>query len=90
MTTKTENYQTDTELTLYDSSNYPLTVHITNVALTKKDGEFIDCRLTFYVNSNLYRRIDVNALFNLNPFVRISRTRGDFQPSPNIQIGLAE
>jgi hypothetical protein len=86
MNTKIENHQINSELTLYDSSNAPLTVHAVNVAITKKDNEIIGCSLTFQVRLELYQRIDTNALFNLNLVVRISSTGGDFQPQPYIQI----
>ncbi|MEQ8540322.1 MAG: YbjN domain-containing protein [Coleofasciculus sp. D1-CHI-01] len=86
MVTKTENHQTDIQLILYDSLNSSLTVRAVNLTLTKKENEIIECRLIFLVNLSLYQRIETNALFNLNPFVRISPTGGDFQPSPDIQI----
>jgi hypothetical protein len=86
MNSLTENYPTNSKFTLYDSSNAPLTVHSLNLALTKKDDEIIECRLTFQINLELYQRIDSNFLFNLNPVVRISPIGGDFQSEPNIQI----
>lgn len=86
MNSLTENYPTNSKLTLYDSYNAPLTVHSLNLALTKKDDEIIECRLTFQINLELYQRIDSNFLFNLNPVVRISPIGGDFQSEPNIQI----
>jgi hypothetical protein len=86
MIAKTENYQTDTELILYDSSNLPLIVNTTNLALTREDNEIIECHLTFQVSRELYQRIDTQALFNFKPQVRGSLFAGEFLPEPDFQI----
>lgn len=86
MTTHTENYQLDSELTLHDSSQSPLPIHAINLALTKKDNQLIEYRLTFQVNPKLYQRIDKEALFNLKPEVRNLLSAGEFLPDADIKI----
>jgi hypothetical protein len=86
MTTNTENRELDSELTLHDSFQSPLTVHAVTLALTKQDDELIECRLTFQVNPELYQRIDTEALFNLKPEVRNPLSAGEFLPEPDIKI----
>ncbi|NJK69602.1 MAG: YbjN domain-containing protein [Microcoleus sp. SU_5_3] len=73
-------------LTFYDRTHSPLPIHTTNLILTKQDNTLIECRLTFQVNWQLYRRIDTEALFNLKPELRGSLSKGDFQPEVNIEI----
>jgi hypothetical protein len=82
MTTKTDHHQLDTELTLHDRTQSPLTVRAVTLALTKQDDELIECRLTFQVNPELYQRIDTEALFNLKPEVRNPLSAGEFLLDP--------
>jgi len=84
MTTHTENYQINSDLTLRDRTHSPLPIHTTNLSLTKQDNTLTECRLTFQVNWQLYHRIDTEALFNLKPQLRGSLSNGDFQPEANI------
>ncbi len=86
MTTKTDNYQLNNELTLHDSSQTPLTLQTITLSLTQENDQIIDCRLTFHVNLEVYQRIDTNALFNLKPEIRGLLSAREFQPSPDIQI----
>ncbi|MCP2729202.1 hypothetical protein [Limnofasciculus baicalensis] len=86
MTTNTDNYQLDNELTLHDSTQTPLTLQTITLSLTQENDQIIDCRLTFHVNLEVYQRIDNNALFNLKPEIRGLLSAGKFQPSPDIQI----
>lgn len=86
MIAKTENYQLNSELTLHDSTQIPLTLPTSTLTLTQENEQIIDCRLTFHVNIEIYQRIDTNALFNLKPEIRGLLSAGDFQPSPDIQI----
>ncbi|MBD2576488.1 YbjN domain-containing protein [Oscillatoria sp. FACHB-1406] len=86
MTTKTENYQLGSELTLLDRTQSPLPIHAVTLALTKQDDELIECRLTFQVNPELYQRIDTEALFNLKQEVRNPLSSGGFLPEPDIKI----
>ncbi|MBR8835460.1 MAG: YbjN domain-containing protein [Stigonema ocellatum SAG 48.90 = DSM 106950] len=83
---KTENHQINTNLTLHDSSQSPLTVRAVTLSLTKQDNELIECRLTFCVNPQLYNHIDTNALFNLKPDARNPLSSGTFLPEPDITI----
>ncbi|BDA66016.1 hypothetical protein RIVM261_085830 [Rivularia sp. IAM M-261] len=85
MTTKIENSALATELTLHDDSQTPLTLRALALTLTKQDDQLIECRLTFCVNSQLYKRIDTGALFNLKPDVRNLCTE-KFLPKHDITI----
>lgn len=86
MEAKTENYQLDGELILYESSSSPLTVHKIALSLSQQNDKIIACHLTFCITPELYHRIETEALFNLKPELRTPLTNGDFQPSPDIQI----
>jgi len=88
MTTDTENHQPNSELTLHDRTNSPLTVRATNLSLTKQEDQLIECRLTLFVNQELYQRIDTQSLFNLKPELRGAFT-GEFLPSPDINIEIS-
>ncbi|BAZ16708.1 hypothetical protein NIES4071_85860 [Calothrix sp. NIES-4071] len=72
MTIKTEDFALTTYLILHDSSQSPITLRTLalTLTLTKQDDQIIECRLTFRVNLQLYKRIDNCALFNLKPDVR--------------------
>jgi hypothetical protein len=52
MTTHTETHQLDTELTLRDSSQSPLSVYAITLTLTKQEDTLIESRLTFQVISS--------------------------------------
>ena len=86
MNANTETYQLDTELTLRDSSQSPLSVHAVTLTLTKQDDTLIESRLTFQVTPELYQGIDTEALFNLKPELRGSLTAGEFISESNIEI----
>ena len=89
MTTNNENSQPNSQLTLYDSSNSPLAVREADLILTKQESQFVEARLTFSVELELYQHIDTQALFNLKPEVRTFLTDGDFQPNSDIQISAS-
>src|SRR5687767_6874278 len=59
-----EHYHLDSELMLHDRTTTPLTVRAISLSLIKQDNEVIECRLTFKVNPQLYKRIETKALFN--------------------------
>jgi hypothetical protein len=86
MKTKTNNYHLNTELTLCESLQSPLTIRAVTLALTKEVHKIIECRLTFQVSPEIYQRIDKQALFNLKPEIRSPLYAGAFQPEPDIQI----
>ncbi|MDJ0734407.1 MAG: YbjN domain-containing protein [Nostocaceae cyanobacterium] len=79
-----EKFPFDKELALNNSSN-PLIIRTTSLSLTKQNNQIIECRLTFYVNPELYHRIDTEKLFNLKPEVRAPMS-GKFLPSGDMQI----
>ncbi|MDZ8257458.1 YbjN domain-containing protein [Nostoc sp. ChiQUE01b] len=89
MTAKTENHQINTDLTLHDSSQTPLTVRAVALTLTTQDNELIACRLTFQVNPQLYQRIDTAALLNLKPDARNPLSSGKFLSEPDITIEVS-
>ncbi|MBE9225432.1 YbjN domain-containing protein [Phormidium sp. LEGE 05292] len=88
MMTKTENYQPDSDLTLHDRTDSPLTVRATNLSLTKQEDQLIECRLTLSVNPELYQRIDTQSLFNLKSELR-GALKSEFLPSPDIFIEIS-
>ncbi len=88
MSYHTENCHLDSELTLRDRSQSPLTLRAVSLSLIKQDDEVIECRLTFKVNPELYQRIDTEALFNLKPEVRRPLSAGNFLPSSDIEIEI--
>ncbi|MDZ8065578.1 MAG: YbjN domain-containing protein [Nostoc sp. DedQUE08] len=83
---KTDDHQINTDLTLHDSCQSPLTVRAIALTLTKQNNELIVCRLTFQVNPQLYQRIDTTALFNLKPAVRNPLSSDKFLREPDITI----
>jgi hypothetical protein len=86
MNTKTKNSSVDSELTLSESSELPLTIRAVTLTLTKDVHKIIECRITFQISPELYQRIESEALFNLKPEIRTPPSGGEFQPSPDIQI----
>ena len=89
MTVHTETHQPDTELTLRDPSQSPLTIHALILTLTKQDDTPIESRLTFQVTPKIYQRIDTESLFNLKPELRGSLTAGEFTSESNIEIAAS-
>jgi hypothetical protein len=88
MNAKTKHCYLDSELTLHDRTQSPLTVRALSLSLIKQDDEVIECRLTFKVNPQLYQRIETEALFNLKPEMRRPLSAGNFLPSPDIEIEI--
>ncbi|MBD2535906.1 YbjN domain-containing protein [Nostoc flagelliforme FACHB-838] len=86
MRIKTKHFHLNSELTLSESSESPLTICAVTLALTKEVHKITECRLTFQVSLELYQRIDSEALFNLKPEIRTPLSGGSFQLSPDIQI----
>jgi hypothetical protein len=86
MSVQTKNTQLDSELTLWESSEFLIKIHALTIALTKEVHKVKDCRLTFQVTPEQYQLIDKQALFNLKPEIRTSLSGKPFQPSSNIQI----
>jgi len=88
MSAHTEHCQLNSELTLHDRSQSPLTVRAVSLSLIKQDDEVIEFRLTFCVSPQLYQRIETEALFNLKPEMRRPLSAGNFLPSPDIEIEI--
>ena len=86
MEAKTEHCHLDSDLTLRDRSQSPLTVRALDLALTKQDDQLIECRLTFHVTPELYQRIDTEALFNLELQIRGPLLAGEFLYEPDIKL----
>ena len=73
-------------LSFYDRDGETVTVQCQDVALTRLGDRLIECRLTFTVSHEQYRRIDRDALFNLTPEVRGTTFAGGFAPEGDIEI----
>jgi hypothetical protein len=86
MSAKTENFYFNSELILYTPSKCSLPIHALTLSFSKENNILRECRISFEVNLQLYRRIDKEALFNLKPELRASLLNGDFQPELNIEI----
>jgi hypothetical protein len=86
MVALTETHQINTQLTLHNSSQSPLTVHALTLSLTKQDDELISCCLTFQLNPQLYHRIHAEALFNLTPEAATPLSPKEFLSEPDIVI----
>nr|WP_246844490.1 YbjN domain-containing protein [Hydrocoleum sp. CS-953] len=86
MSSHTENFPLEKELTFNYSSNSPLKIHTTSLSLTKQNNQITECHLTFSITYQLYQRIDTEALFNLKPEIRAPLSAGNFQPSSEIKI----
>ena len=86
MVSPTETHQINTDLTLHNSSQIPLTVRALTLTLTTQDNELIACRLTFEVTPQLYNRIDTEALFNLKPDARNQLSSEKFLSAGDITI----
>jgi hypothetical protein len=86
MSIQTKYSHLNSELTLWESSELPLTISGITLALTKEVNKITECRLTFHVSPEVYQRIESEALFNLKPEIRTPLSGGEFQASPDIQI----
>lgn len=86
MNIQAKYFHLNSELTLQEASELPITIHGVSLALTTQDDKISECRLTFQVSPELYQRIYREALFNLKPEIRTPLSGGNFQPSPDIQI----
>jgi len=86
MTTHTEHFYLDSELTLRDRTHSPLTVHAITLSLTQQEDTLRECRLTFHISTEIYQYIETQALFNLKPELRGSLCAGDFLPELDIEI----
>lgn len=81
-----ETFELNTELTLSKNLELPIAIHGVNLKLTKQENKINECHLTFQVSTEIYQRIDTEALFNLRPEIRTPISGKPFQPSPDIQI----
>ncbi len=87
MSVQTEHYplKTELDLTVRDTQS-PLTVSAISVTLTRQDDEIIECSLSLQVSSQLYQRIETEALFNLSPDVRTPLSGVEFFPELDIVL----
>jgi len=86
MNTRTEDYQFNHELTLWEPAQTCLALLATGLSLAWQDDQPIECRLTFQIDSKLYEQIYTKTLFNLKPEIRGSCSDDNFQPDRPIQI----
>jgi len=86
MNTRTEDYQFNHELTLWEPTQTCLALLAVSSSLAWQDDQPIECRLTFQIDSKLYKQIYTKTLFNLKPEIRGSGSDDNFQPDRPIQI----
>lgn len=75
-------------LTFFDPQQAPLNLQVLDLKLTREDDEVLECCLTILVEPEIYRRIDTDALFNLNPEFRIPLSQKLFSPDRNIVLHI--
>lgn len=86
MNSKTEDYQLNHELTLWESPQSPLGLPVTLVSLIWQDETVIECRLIFQLNLELYQQLNTTARFNLKPELRGAQPAVDFQADSPIEL----
>ncbi|MDY6784813.1 MAG: YbjN domain-containing protein [Cyanobacteriota bacterium] len=86
MKTQTDKHEINQQLTFQDAQQTSITLHALTLTLTQQNSQLIASTLTLTLPPQTYQHIDNNALFNLNPSLRLPLTNGNFHPSPNIQI----
>jgi hypothetical protein len=86
MTSYTNVYQLNSNLTLQDTSQNPITVYALTLTITAQNDTPTDSRLTFRVNPEIYQRILDQGLFNLQPGLCGSFTNGEFDRTTDIEI----
>lgn len=84
MTTQAKKYEINQQLTFQDTSQTSVTLH--SLTLTQQNNQLIATTLTISIPPDTYQHINTQALFNLNPSLRLPLTNGNFHPSSNIQI----
>jgi hypothetical protein len=86
MTTPTEKHEINQPLTFQDTQQTSITLHALTLTLTQQNNQLIASTLTISIPPQTYHQINNNALFNLNPSLRLPLTNGNFHPSLDIQI----
>ncbi len=88
MEIETKQCYLNKELVLQEPSELLLKLQTTNLNLIQIDNEFVECRVSFQVNTNQYRHIDEQFLFNLKSEVRSPFVEGKFLSKPDIQLEI--
>lgn len=86
MAVQIQNHSLDSELTLRDNNQSPLTVHVALILTRQDDHQLTECCLTFQVSPKLYSYIDAKKLFNLAPDLRHPSIDTEFLPESDITI----
>ncbi len=85
MKIKTEVYQPNNKLVLWDTSQFYSTLSVTLLSLTWQGERLFECQLTFQSDLELHQQINIKVLFNLKPELRGTLT-GEFLPDRPIEI----
>jgi hypothetical protein len=86
MSVKTLHHSVDYELQFHDRNEAALTVRALELTVDDLNGSLIKCFLSFKVSPELYRRIDTEALFHLDPEVRSAIFGGSLEPDVDVEI----
>ena len=86
MSVKTLHHSVDYELQFHDRNEATLTVRALELTVDDLNGSLIKCFLSFKVSPELYRRIDTEALFHLDPEVRGAIFGGSLEPDVDVEI----
>ncbi|GAB1542731.1 hypothetical protein NUACC21_54050 [Scytonema sp. NUACC21] len=86
MIIKKNKYQINAQLSLYNSSQSPINIYSFALSVSEENNQFIEFRLTFQANVEFYKRIEVEALFNLKPEIHSFFSSEKFQQNLNITI----
>ncbi|BAZ00996.1 hypothetical protein NIES37_49940 [Tolypothrix tenuis PCC 7101] len=85
MSDSTKRSQT-TELVLFNPSVSSLPLQVVDINLIEQDNTLFECRLTFWVDSQLYQQIETESLFNLKSELRGAFNVASFDNDPDIEI----
>lgn len=86
MNVKTLHHLLDYELQFHDRAGAALSVRALELTVDDLNGSLIRCCLSFKVSPELYRRIDTEALFHLDPEVRGAIFGGRLEPEVDVEI----
>lgn len=86
MNPKTEDYQLNRELILWEAPQSLLCSPVTLVSLLWQGETTIECRLICQFTLDLYQQLDANARFNLKPELRGTQPATDFQADFPVEL----
>lgn len=95
---RTDTYPLNRDLTFRDRTGQPVPVHGNTLTLIQPENSEaitaetsegrvgVECRLNLQISPTLYHRIDTEALFNLDPNLRGSFSKGEFLPESDLHL----